>query len=174
MLDVTFNRFSVLIGSNWYKPPSKDDINQFSCCIFQFRFSIFPFLLSIELIGTMEHHQILISICFILIASGVKFTSAVCVCCRWTLKSSLLKVINTPNWYWSRLLFIFFQEGYSVELLKSENCPVDGPVAHSMGSDSSAFMSDDCDMVVRMCGDTVGYNSNMVKTVSIKQTMVIV
>lgn len=60
------------------------------------------------------------------------------------------------------LLVRYFQDGYSIVLLKAENCAVHGNVAFAIGSNSSAFLTDNCDMLVRMCGRTIGYNSFMV------------
>lgn len=49
-------------------------------------------------------------------------------------------------------------------MLKAENCAVNGTAAYTVGTDSTAFMTDDCDMVIRSCGDTLGYNTAMVCT----------
>lgn len=59
---------------------------------------------------------------------------------------------------------MFFQNGYAIELLKAENCAINGTAAYTVGTESTAFMTDDCDMVIRSCGDTLGYNTAMVNT----------
>lgn len=52
-----------------------------------------------------------------------------------------------------------------MELVRAENCAIDGTAAYTLGPGSTAFMNEDCDMVVRICGDTIGYSTAMVNVI---------
>lgn len=80
--------------------------------------------------------------------------------CMYPQKNSLLRMDRL--WVFFLFLIRFLQDGYSVVLLKAENCAVHGNIAWSIGNNSSAFLTENCDMLVRMCGRTIGYNNFMV------------
>lgn len=60
------------------------------------------------------------------------------------------------------LTWVFFQPGFTVEMEKAENCG-DGNPVYTIGKDSKAYMTDACDFVVEFCGNTIGYNTNVVR-----------
>lgn len=47
-------------------------------------------------------------------------------------------------------------------MVKAENC-MDGSSAFNINSNSNAYMTEDCDFVIRTCGTTVGYSTSIVR-----------